>query len=76
MIIEAHLELIKDTGASENVEPYTKAFRKPYWCNYFITTDLQREVGGNKTPISNYDHLPTPLIPLDADTVSFIHSGC
>jgi len=77
MIIEAHLEVIKDAGTSENVKPYTKALREPYWCNYLVTADLQREVmeiGGNKTPITNYDHLPTPLIPLDADTMSFIYT--
>jgi len=77
MIIEAHLELIKDARTSKNVEPYTKAFRKPYWGNYFVATDLQREVmeiGGNITPIANYDHLPTPLVPLDADTLSVIYT--
>ena len=77
MIIEAHLELIKDPRTSENVEPYTKAFRKTHWGNYFVATDLQREVmeiGGNIAPIANHYHLPTPLVPLDADTMSVIYT--
>ena len=77
MIIEAHLELIKDARTSKYVEPYTKAFGKPYWGNYFVATDLQREVmeiGGNITPIANYDHLPTPLVPFDANPMSIIYT--
>ena len=83
MIIEADLELIKDTSASEDIESHSKALGEPYRGNYFIITNLQRKVVkicGNKTPVPNNDHLATSFYPVNAYTPSIIYTqnaeGC
>ena len=77
MIIEADLELIKDTRAPEDIESHSKALGEPYRCNYFVGIDLHRqvvEIGGDETPVANNDHLATPLFPVDADATSIIYT--
>jgi len=75
VIIKAHLELVKDTRASEDVESHSKALRESYRYNYLMATDLQKEfveIGRNKTPVANNDHLATTLFPVDTDATCLI----
>jgi len=68
VIIEADLELIKDTCTTKEIKADTKTLRKSdRGCNLPFT-NLNRkgvEINRNETSIANYNHLELTLVPVN-----------
>jgi len=77
MVIKAHLKLIKNTSSSKNIKPNPETLRKTYRCSYFPVSNFQLqvvEIGRYITPIPNYYHLATALVPINAYTSSIVYT--
>ena len=75
MVIETHLELVKDAFTAEDIKANTETFGKSNWRGNLPISDLEREVReiyGNKASVANHNHLLHTTFPIYSDTVCVI----
>lgn len=75
MIVEADLELIKDSPAPKEIETNPKTLREPNWSGNLPLIDLDGEVMeicGNEASITNDNHLLTPSFPVYSNSLCII----
>jgi hypothetical protein len=76
MIVKTDLELIENAITSKDVKADSKAFRKPNGSDNLPFGNLDRKVldiNGYETSVTHYNHLPSPLLPIDSETMCLIY---
>jgi len=73
---EAYCEMLKDTLSTEEIKADTETLRKAYRGGDFPFADLDRKIvkiGGNKTSVTNNNHLPFTAFPVYPDAMGIVY---
>jgi hypothetical protein len=76
-IIEADLELIKDSFVTQDIETNSETLGKSDWGIQFPLIDLDgeiMEIGRNEAAVANDDHLLPALLPIYSNALCVIYT--
>jgi len=77
MIVETHLELVKDAFAAKEIETNSKTLREPNRGSNTPLVDFDGEIVKicrDKASVANHNHLLPPLLPIYSNAACIIYA--